>query len=127
MTRESIIIRVPPDAWYLPVTRAVATEIAAQSGLGHDGAVALRTVTTEVATALCLDAEQESTAELEFTRSARGVCIVGKVPTQQTAPPEESTPLMRLLRQVAGEVTAVCVVDSAGQHTLRLAATICLP
>lgn len=119
-------MRVPTDGWYLPVTRAVASEIAAAAGFSEDRICDALAVTTEVATALCTDSEPGAVAELTFRQSPRGLRIVGKARTRQAAPPDESTARMRSLRQLADEVAAVCVVDAPGRQSLRLAATICL-
>lgn len=123
----SIVMRVPPDPWYLPVTRAVATEIAVRSGLDEDAVADARIVTTEVVTALCADPETGSTAQIVFRLSAEGLRIVGKSATRHVSPPDESTPLMRLLRQVAVDVAAVCVLDGHGGQLLRVTATVLPP
>lgn len=124
---SAIVIRVPPDPWYLPVTRAVATEVALRSGLDEDGVVDTRIVTTEVATALCAHPAPGSMAEITFRASVDGLRIVGKGLSAQRNPPDESTPLMRLLRQVAVDVAALCVLDGDGGRTLRVTATVLPP
>lgn len=121
------VLRVPPDAWYVPVARAVATEVAAAAGLSGRQLADVGVATTELATVLCTAHAPGACAELTLSASPAGMRIVGRCRTGQVEPPPASTSTMRRLHRVAHGVNAVCVVDPPGHRTLRLTATISVP